>query len=73
MKRKIRETCSSLADPSTTDVADVEEHKVTTSTDHNYTKDTGPGIVEPCVNPSCQATMSALGVSVHGSETRSVS
>uniref|UniRef100_A0A8P4G3H8 THAP-type domain-containing protein n=1 Tax=Dicentrarchus labrax TaxID=13489 RepID=A0A8P4G3H8_DICLA len=41
MKRKIRKTCSSLADPSTTNGADVEEH-------------------EPCVNPSCQATMSAL-------------
>ena len=66
MKRKMRETISSLADPSTTNVNDVEEHEVTTSTDchtdHNYSNsDTGPGIVEPCVNPSCQATMSGTG------------
>ncbi|CAL8326249.1 unnamed protein product [Boreogadus saida] len=61
-KRKIRETSRCLADPSTTDVADMEEHEVTTdhNTDHSYSRDTGPGIVEPCVNPSCQATTFAL-------------
>ena len=44
-----------IADPSTT-VADMEEQEVTTdhNTDHSYTRDTGLGFVEPCVNPSCQ-------------------
>ncbi|KAK0149998.1 THAP domain-containing protein 4 [Merluccius polli] len=62
MKRKIRENCSSLADPSTTGVTDMEEHEVTTDhhTDHSYSRDTGPGIVEPCMNPSCQAVMFAM-------------
>ncbi|KAK0151943.1 THAP domain-containing protein 4 [Merluccius polli] len=62
MKRKIRENCSSLADPSTTSVTDMEEHEVTTDhhTDHSYSRDTGPGIVEPCMNPSCQAVMFAM-------------
>ena len=40
----------------------MEEHEVTTdhNTDHSYSRDTGPGIVEPCMNPSCQATTFAL-------------
>ncbi|KAJ7991186.1 hypothetical protein DPEC_G00294640 [Dallia pectoralis] len=60
MKRKIRENCSRLTDSSTTDVAVVEEQEGTTSNDHIYSKDTGRGNVEPCVNPFCQATMSAM-------------
>ncbi|CAL8346776.1 unnamed protein product [Gadus morhua 'NCC'] len=62
-KRKIRENSRCLADPSTTDVADMEEHEVTTdhNTDHSYSRDTGPGIVEPCVNPSCPGYNICIG------------
>ena len=62
MKRKIREASSTTpaddTEPSTTDVADTEELEVTS--DHNYVKEAGPGILKPCMNPSCQATIFAM-------------